>query len=62
MGISALKRSISARQMPASLGVQGPGDSTIASGAMAAISSSVILSLRTTVVSAPSSPRKWTRL
>ena len=37
---------ISARQMPASLGVQGPGDSTTASGRMASASWAVSASLR----------------
>ena len=43
--------------MPASFGVQGPGESTIASGSRESASSTVILSLRTTTGSAPSSPR-----
>ena len=48
--------------MPASFGVHGPGDSTIAFGFLASTSSAVILSLRMTSHGAPSSPRKWTRL
>jgi hypothetical protein len=49
----SLNRSISDRQMPASFGVHGPGESTIPSGCNASISSSVILSLRKTIGSAP---------
>ena len=44
--------------MPASLGVQGPGDSTIASGFAESTWPTLILSLRWTTVSAPRSPRK----
>ena len=47
---------------PASAGVQGPGEMTIASGVSAAISSTVMASLRYTRGSSPSSPRYWTRL
>ena len=43
--------------MPASFGVQGPGEMTIASGSIATTSSTVILSLRRTASFAPSSPR-----
>ena len=43
--------------MPASFGVQGPGDSTIASGSAAITSATEILSLRCTTTSAPSPPR-----
>ena len=50
-------------QMPASLGVQGPGDKHDAFGFLSAIASStVIWSLRMTMQRAPRSPRKWTRL
>ena len=45
------------RQMPASFGVQGPGDSTIASGFTASTSFTETLSLRCTATSAPSPPR-----
>jgi len=48
--------------MPASVRVQGPGEITMRSGFIAAISSSVISSLRFTTSSAPSSPKYWTRL
>ena len=54
---SARPVSIRSRQMPASFGVQGPGESTIASGSAASTSSTAILSLRCTATSAPSSPR-----
>ncbi len=47
-------------EMPASFGVQGPGEITIFAGASASMSSSVISSLRTTFTSAPSSPRYCT--
>src|SRR6266568_2081877 len=40
----------------------GPGEITIREGLSAAISSTVIASLRTTRTSSPSSPRYWTRL
>ena len=59
VGAACLIRS---RQMPASFGVQGPGESTIASGSAAITAAGAILSLRWTTTSAPSSPRKWTRL
>ena len=45
------------RQMPASFGVHGPGDSRMASGRSASASCTLIWSLRTTSVSAPSSFR-----
>ncbi len=48
--------------MPASFGVQGPGESTIASGCRAMASATVSLSLRTTSQRPPTSPRKWYRL
>ena len=47
--------------MPASFGVHGPGEITMCDGRLAAISSSVIASLRWTSISSPSSPRYWTR-
>jgi hypothetical protein len=53
---------ISSRQMPASLGVQGPGESTMPFGFILMTSAAPILSLRNTSQAAPSSPRKWTRL
>jgi hypothetical protein len=40
----------------------GPGEITSRSGLRAAISSTVISSLRNTSTSAPSSPKYWTRL
>ena len=45
------------RQIPASLGVQGPGESTIASGAALMTSPVLISSLRYTLTSAPRDPR-----
>ena len=48
-------------EMPASRGVQGPGETTMPEGTRAVISSSVIRSLRTTLTSAPSSQRYWYR-
>ena len=51
---------IRSRQMPASVGVHGPGDSTIASGCIAMASATDSLSLRhDTSHWAPTSPRKW---
>jgi hypothetical protein len=46
IGRSPAKRLMVGTEMPASFGVQGPGDTTIASGAMAAMSSSEIASFR----------------
>jgi len=43
-------------------GAQGPGESTMADGDIAAISSTVMASFRCTTTSAPSSPRYCTRL
>ena len=54
-------RSVQGR-CPASFGVQGPGESTIASGLAEITWPTLILSLRCTTVSAPSSPRKWTEV
>lgn len=45
------------RQIPASFGVHGPGDKTIASGSESIKASVVVSSLRTTVTSAPRRPR-----
>jgi len=56
------KALIAAPEMPASAGVQGPGETTRRSGWRASSSATVALSLRTTSTSAPSSPRYWTRL
>ena len=47
---------ITSRQMPASFGVQGPGDSTIASGASARSFSAVVSSLRTTRIALDERP------
>ena len=47
--------------MPASFGVQGPGESTIASGALARISAMVSASLRATSMAPQSGPIRWTR-
>ena len=49
-------------EMPASLGVHGPGETTTRSKPRASSSSTVARSLRTTSSSHPSSPRYWTRL
>jgi hypothetical protein len=43
--------------MPASFGVQGPGESTIASGSASITAAALTLLLRCTVTSAPSSPK-----
>ncbi len=56
------KYSIAATEMPASLGELGPGEITMALNAFVShqrnrLQSSVISSLRTTVTSAPSSPK-----
>ncbi len=48
---------ISARQMPAWSGSQGPGESRMAEGFIAIAAWTSISSLRRTVTSAPSSPR-----
>jgi hypothetical protein len=47
--------------MPASSGVQGPGDKTIASGFKARTASVVVSSLRTTSTDRTSGPIRWTR-
>ena len=52
----------SGTEMPASEGVQGPGEITIAAGAIVATSWTVIRSFRKTSTSTPNSPRYWTRL
>ena len=54
--------SITPSEIPASFGVQGPGETTILSGWSAGISSGESSSLRRTTTSALSSPRYWTRL
>jgi hypothetical protein len=56
------KRSITAQLMPASFGVQGPGETQMWSGLSFSISSSVIWSLRRISMTAPISPKYWTRL
>src|SRR5215204_5333937 len=62
VGIRSPTSWISRTETPASLGVQGPGETTILSGWSAETSSGVTSSLRRTRTSAPSSPRYWTRL
>jgi hypothetical protein len=57
IGVVSLAAPMRSRQIPASLGVQGPGDRTIASGRAASASSTPIASFRHTDTSAPSSPR-----
>jgi len=49
-------------EIPASSGVQGPGEMTIFSGASSATACTAISSLRTTCTSAPSSQRYCTTL
>jgi hypothetical protein len=61
IGVVGPSRRITSTETPASLGVHGPGETTIRSGARAAISSTVSSSLRRTSISAPSSPRYCTR-
>ena len=56
------KRWTSGMLMPASWGVQGPGESRMRSGSRASTSSTVSSSLRRMTMSAPSSPMYWTRL
>jgi hypothetical protein len=56
-------RRTTSQEIPASSGVQGPGEITTWVGASAAISSPVIRSLRctSTGTSGAISPRRWTR-
>ena len=51
IGTRPAKRRITSSETPASFGVQGPGESTMRSGASASISSTDISSLRTTFTS-----------
>ena len=62
MGSLPAKAWITGTEMPASAGEQGPGETQMRSGRIAAISSSVIWSLRATRTSSPSSPKYCTRL
>ena len=62
IGISPAKRRIAASEMPASFGVQGPGETTIWAGFIFSMSDTVRALLRTTFTSAPSSPKYCTRL
>jgi hypothetical protein len=62
IGILPANSLISGTEMPASFGVQGPGDTTMRSGASRSISASEISSLRNTRTSSPSSPKYCTRL
>jgi hypothetical protein len=62
IGVTPANRWTSSIGIPASFGVHGPGDIAIASGARAAIASTVIASLRSTATSAPSSPKYCARL
>ena len=59
---ASAKRRIASTDTPASAGVHGPGDTITRAGSRASSSSTVSASLRTTSISAPSSPRYWTRL
>ncbi len=61
-GISGPNRSITAQEIPASRGDFGPGEITMWSGFIAAISSRVISSWRFTTSFSPISPKYWTRL
>ncbi len=61
-GTRPAKASTSAMETPASFGVQGPGESTMRSGASASTPATSISSLRRTTTSAPSSPRYCTTL
>ena len=61
-GVFGPKKRMTSFEMPALRGVPGPGDTTIFSGDMAAMSSMVVWSLRSTRTSAPSSLRYWYRL
>ncbi len=61
-GIDADASRIRSSETPASSGVAGPGDITIASGGSESTASTVIASLRTTATSAPSAPNSCTRL
>ena len=53
---------MTSRLMPASLGVQGPGEMTMCDGASAAISATGMLVVAHDAHLRPSSPRYWTRL
>ena len=53
---------MSSTEIPASPGVHGPGDTTIALGAISRTCSTVTASLRKIASSAPSSAKYWTRL
>jgi hypothetical protein len=61
-GIWPAKRLMVGTEMPASLGVQGPGEMTMRSGCKAATSATLSSSLRLTTTSSPSSPKYCTRL
>ncbi len=61
MGVVSPSRSITSTEMPASFGVQGPGEITIASTRFLASASTVISSLRCTSTVAPSAPSACTR-
>ena len=56
------KRRMTSSEMPASVGVHGPGETTTRSEPRSSSSSTLARSLRTTSSSHPSSPRYWTRL
>jgi hypothetical protein len=53
---------MSATLTPASAGVHGPGETTIRSGAIERISSTLRSSFRITTGSVPRAPSAWTRL
>ncbi|CSC17726.1 Uncharacterised protein [Vibrio cholerae] len=62
MGSWPANASIAASEIPASLGVHGPGEITKCVGASARIPSRSISSLRTTLTCAPNSQKYWYRL
>jgi hypothetical protein len=64
IGVVGANRLSTSLQIPASLGVHGPGDRMMCVGFEAAISSSVIWSFRTTFIGnvGSTSPNRWTRL
>ena len=57
IGMRGANRRITSHETPASLGVQGPGETTMRCGRIASMASGVIRSFNATRVSAPSSPR-----
>ena len=62
LGHQAIGMAYGGTVTPAWLGAHGPGDTTMAVGRSSPISSTATASFRRTTMSAPSSPRYWTRL